>query len=211
MSTSARFRLRRWVFVLLMLLVFSVGSCSVVSYVSFYYPIKTDRYEHKFTEHGADRLTAYALLYRSNWRRKNGKMPVGEILPIVTAASTKIGVEPCLVHAVILYESGLNPNSISTTGAMGLMALQPATARMLSVKDPFDPSANVDGGTRLLKQLSEQFKGDVDLILAGYNAGPNAVEKFQGVPPYPETVDYVSYVGGIYRLCKANPDAFSAN
>lgn len=209
MSTSARF-LRRWVFVLFMLLV-SLGLCSLVSYVSFYYPIKTDRYEHGFTEHVADRLTAYALLYRSNWRRKNSKMPVGEILPIITAASAKIGVEPCLVHAVILYESGLTPNSISTTGAMGLMALQPATARTLSVKDPFDPSANVDGGTRLLKQLSEQFKGDVDLILAGYNAGPDAVEKFQGVPPYPETVDYVSYVGGIYRLCKANPDAFSAD
>jgi soluble lytic murein transglycosylase-like protein len=211
MSAAARSRLRRWFFFILILFVFSVGLCSLVSYVSFYYPIKTDRYEHGFTEHMADRLSAYALLYKSNWRRKNAKMPVGEILPIVTAASTKIGVEPCLVHAVMLYESGLNPNSISTTGAMGLMALQPATARTLSVKDPFDPSANVDGGTRLLKQLSEQFKGDVELILAGYNAGPDAVEKFQGVPPYPETVDYVSYVGGIYGLCKANPDAFSAD
>jgi soluble lytic murein transglycosylase-like protein len=63
----------------------------------------------------------------------------------------------------------------------------------------------------LPKQLSEHFKGNVDLILAGYNAGPDAVQKYQGVLPYPETIDYVAYVGGIYRLCKANPDAFSAD
>jgi soluble lytic murein transglycosylase-like protein len=67
---------------------------------------------------------------RSNWRRKNTKMPVEEIHQIVTAASRRIGVAACLVHAVILYESVLNPNAISTTGAMGLMALQPATARV---------------------------------------------------------------------------------
>ena len=110
------------------------------------------------------------LLFSKSWHLKKPD--------IADAETASIGVEPCLVHAVILYESGLYPNSISTTGAMGLMALQPATARTLSVKDPFDPSANVDGGTRLLKQLSEQFKGDVDLIHAGYNAGPDAVEKF---------------------------------
>ena len=198
----------RWVFVVLMLCVYSLTLCALVSYVSFYYPIKTDRYKHWFTEHVAERLTAYTLLYRSNWRRKNAKMPVEQILPIVTAASTRIGVDACLVHAVILYESVLNPNSISTTGAMGLMALQPATARALSVTDPFDPYANVDGGTRLLKQLSDHFTGDVDLILAGYNAGPDAVDRYLGVPPYRETIDYVAYVGGIYRLCKANPQAF---
>jgi soluble lytic murein transglycosylase-like protein len=89
------------------------------------------------------------------------------------------------------------------------MALQPTTATELSLDDPFDPYANVDGGTRLLKQLSQDFNGDVDLILAGYNAGVNAVRRFHGVPRFPETMDYVKHVGGIYKLCKANPQAFS--
>ena len=91
------------------------------------------------------------------------------------------------------------------------MALQPATATALSVMDPFEPYANIDGGARLLKQLSERFFGDVSLILAAYNSGSDAVERHGGVPPYPETEDYVKYVGRIYRLCKANPEAFFAD
>jgi soluble lytic murein transglycosylase-like protein len=137
-------------------------------------------------------------------------MGVEKIHAIIAAASARNGVEPCLVHAVALYESGLNPNTISTTGAIGLMALQPTTAAKLSAEDPFDPHANVDVGTRLLKQLSQYFNGDVDLILAGYNAGPDAINRYGGVPPFPETKDYAAYVGGIYRLCKSNPQAFLA-
>ena len=76
--------------------------------------------------------------------------------------------------------------------------------------DPFDSYANVDGGTRLLKQLSQQFNGDVDMILAAYNAGADAVVRYHGVPPFRETIDYVAYVGGIYRLCRANPQAFQS-
>ena len=83
------------------------------------------------------------------------------------------------------------------------MALQPETARRLLVKDPFDPYANADAGTRLLGQLSQDFKGDINLILAAYNSGSDAVTQFQGVPPYRETIDYVKHVGHIYRICKA--------
>lgn len=209
MSKNARScSVLRWALSVSMLFFYTIGLLVLVSYVSFYYPVKTDRYKHWFTEHMADRLIAYAHLYRSPWRRKNWKMPVEQILPIINAASARRGVEACLIQAVTLYESALNPNSISTTGAMGLMALQPATASALSVTDPFDPYANIDGGTRYLRQLSDRFNGDLNLILAGYNAGPDAVDKYQNVPPYRETMDYVAYVGGIYRLCKANPQTF---
>jgi len=208
-APTARPRLMRRLFVVLVLIAYTVCLCVLQSYVSFKFPIKTDRYKHPFSRHVADRVAAYALLFRSGSRSQNATMSVEEIHEIVAATSTRHGVEPCLVHAVVLYESGLNPNTITTTGAIGLMALQPTTARELSLDDPFDPHANVDGGTRLLKQLSQDFNGDVDLILAGYNAGVNAVKRFHGVPRFPETMDYVKHVGGIYKLCKANPQAFS--
>ena len=83
------------------------------------------------------------------------------------------------------------------------MALQPETARKFSLEDPFDPEANADAATRLLGQLSQQFNGNVDLVLAGYNSGAEAVNQFHGVPPYRETTDYVKHVGHIYRICKA--------
>jgi soluble lytic murein transglycosylase-like protein len=86
---------------------------------------------------------------------------------------------------------------------VGLMALQPATARLLSVDDPFDPYANADAGARRLEELSRNFDGNVDMILAAYNGGAGAVTRFQGVPPYRETADYVKHVGHIYRICKA--------
>jgi soluble lytic murein transglycosylase-like protein len=200
----------RGLFIAAALLIYTLGIGFFLSYVFFYYPIKTDRYKHSFAEHLSDRLTAYVLLARSNWRIQNWKMGVEKIQAIVTAASERNGVEPCLVRAVTLYESNLNPNTISTTGAIGLMALQPDTAAALSVEDPFDPYANVDGGARLLRQLSQGFNGNVDLILAGYNAGADAITRYAGVPPFPETRDYVAYVGGIFRLCQSNPEAFGA-
>ena len=83
------------------------------------------------------------------------------------------------------------------------MALQPETARKFSIEDPFDPQANADAGTSLLGQLSQQFNGNVDLVLAGYNSGVEVVNQFHGVPPYRETTDYVKHVGHIYRICKA--------
>ena len=122
---------------------------------------------------------------------------------MLAGASARHGVDECLVYAVAVWESGLNPHAISTTGAIGLMALQPATARKFSLEDPFDPYANADAGARLLGGLSHENDGNVDLILAAYNAGPSAVSEFHGVPPYRETTDYVKHVGHIYRICKA--------
>ena len=108
-------------------------------------------------------------------------------------------LDPKLVRAVIQTESGYNASALSTVGAMGLMQLMPGTARELAVEDPYDPSQNVRGGTAYLRQMLDQFKGSLELAVAAYNAGPGAVQKYGGVPPYRETVSYVQRVLGLYR------------
>jgi len=178
------------------------------SYLSFKYPVKWDGYQHRFSDHVIDRATAYAVLLRSPSRRSNAALSVESIQEIVRQVADQYGVDACLVTAVVIFESGFNPNTVTTTGAMGLMALQPATARVLNVQDPFDPRENVDGGARLLQQLSSSFDGDVRLVLAGYNAGGDAVKRNGRVPKYRETQDYVSQVGAIHALCRAQPAWF---
>lgn len=108
-------------------------------------------------------------------------------------------LDPKLVRAVIQTESGYNASALSTVGAMGLMQLMPGTARELAVDDPYDPSQNVRGGTAYLRQMLDLFKGSLELAVAAYNAGPGAVKKYGGVPPYRETVGYVQRVLGLYR------------
>ena len=107
-------------------------------------------------------------------------------------------VDPNLVRAVVKVESNFNPNAVSRKGAMGLMQLMPSTARQLKVKNPFDPSQNVDAGVRHLKQLLESYGGDVKLTLAAYNAGAGAVARSSGVPHYAETQNYVRRITNLY-------------
>ena len=103
------------------------------------------------------------------------------------------------MHAVIRQESGYDPFAVSVKGAKGLMQLMPETARQLGVKDVFDPAENVRGGVELLRELIDRYDGDRRLALAAYNAGEGAVERYGGVPPYPETRDYVSRIEDRYR------------
>ena len=117
---------------------------------------------------------------------------------IVGALRREVGVPPALVKAVIHAESAFNPRAVSHKGAMGLMQLMPATARTFGVSQPFLAEQNVVGGTRYLRELRERF-GNWTMALAAYNAGPEAVDKFGGIPPYRETQKYVRRVLTYYR------------
>jgi soluble lytic murein transglycosylase-like protein len=113
---------------------------------------------------------------------------------IVHSSGIRYGLDPDLIRSMIAVESAGNPRAVSPKGAQGLMQLMPGTARLLEVSDAFDPSQNVEAGTRYIRQLLAQYHDDLGLALAAYNAGPGKVDAYKGVPPYRETVDYVSRV-----------------
>jgi soluble lytic murein transglycosylase-like protein len=125
-----------------------------------------------------------------------------DIPAAVTAASNKHGIDADLLYSVIGAESGFNPRAVSRKGAQGLMQLMPGTADQLGVQDAFDPRSNVDGGTRYLRELLDRYHYDLAKALAAYNAGPQRVEQYHGVPPYRETRAYVSRIIRAYNRKK---------
>src|SRR5499433_667696 len=116
----------------------------------------------------------------------------------IKAASDRYGVPERLVQAVIRAESAFNPKAVSVKGAQRLMQLMPETASMLGVRNSFDPQQNIDGGVRHLRGLIDRFGNDLPLALAAYNAGEKAVINYRGIPPFPETRDYVTRVLHFY-------------
>ena len=113
---------------------------------------------------------------------------------IIKTAAVRHRIDSNLIKAVIRVESDFVAHAVSPKGALGLMQLMPGTARMLKVRRAFDPNANVDGGVRHLRYLMDRYQGNLRLVLAAYNAGEGAVKKYKGIPPYPETQDYVRRV-----------------
>lgn len=118
---------------------------------------------------------------------------------LIDEYSQKYGLDSDFVKAVVKQESGFNEKATSKCGAMGLMQLMPGTAKALNVADPYNARDNIEGGVKYLKGLMDRFDGDMKLALAAYNAGPNAVKKYNGIPPYNETQNYVRNIMSMYQ------------
>jgi soluble lytic murein transglycosylase-like protein len=144
------------------------------------------------------RQTAAPVKKSGNWWERRSDAPPDEI----DRAAQLYNVPAELVRAVIWAESAGDASAISRTGALGLMQLMPRTAGDMYVQDPVDPAQNIMGGTRYLRYLANQFSGDMLLTLAAYNAGPEAVRKYGGVPPFEETRQYCKRVMAYYRQLK---------
>ncbi|MGZ3158789.1 MAG: lytic transglycosylase domain-containing protein [Burkholderiaceae bacterium] len=147
--------------------------------------------------------SCYACNLTSNVNWHSTKLHLQEFSDVIKFASQKYEVDPALVRAVIHAESGFNAMARSRKGAIGLMQLMPATARTVGVSDARVPEYNIRGGVQYLSTLLAQFKGNVKLATAAYNAGPAAVEKYGGVPPYAETQAYVERVGILHNRYKS--------
>ncbi|MFL6245972.1 MAG: lytic transglycosylase domain-containing protein [Thermoanaerobaculia bacterium] len=133
-----------------------------------------------------------------NWLAKRHDRP-SKYDPIIERYADRYGVDPTLVRAVIQVESDFNPNCVSHKGARGLMQLMPETARRFGVSKIHDPEQNIHGGVRYLAYLMNLFNEDLPRVLAGYNAGENAVLKYGGIPPYEETGTYVKRALTVYH------------
>jgi soluble lytic murein transglycosylase-like protein len=136
--------------------------------------------------------------FRSIFRHKKERL----FHPIILQAASRHEIDPALVKAIIMAESGYNPNAISQRGAKGLMQLMPSTAEALGVEDVFNPEQNISGGVRYFKKLVNRFDGDIKLALAAYNAGSKKVRYYQGIPPYKSTHHYIEKVFKYYKQYK---------
>jgi hypothetical protein len=130
---------------------------------------------------------------------KLAALPDTGLGPMIERHSGDQNLDPKLVRALIQAESGYNVKAVSNKGAIGLMQLMPDTASELKIRNPYDPDQNIRGGTLYLRQMIDHFAGKVELAIAAYNAGPGAVEKHGGIPPFAETRDYVRRVLALWR------------
>jgi soluble lytic murein transglycosylase-like protein len=145
--------------------------------------------------------TGYKLFLRTP--KKKASQYIKEYEGIIVQASQRFKVDPSLVKALIKAESDFDDRAVSNKGAQGLMQLMPETANAMEVANPFSAEENIFGGTRYLSLLLERFKNDEMLALAAYNAGPEAVESYGGVPPFPETESFVAKVLDYYEQYKS--------
>lgn len=158
------------------------------------------------TDHARSDLTGYRLLRkyqaddyfgtanRPSASRSGLKARASEYDSLIVAKAKQLGLEPALLKAIIHIESSFNPSAVSPKGATGLMQLMPDTAKRYGVTDRFNPTQSLDGGGKYMRDLLLMFNYDTRLALAAYNAGENAVARYQGIPPYEETKQYVELV-----------------
>jgi soluble lytic murein transglycosylase len=132
-------------------------------------------------------------------KEKRQKTSTGSVTDLIQHYAAIFNLDDSLVRAVIKVESDYDPNALSSKGAQGLMQLIPETARDMNVSDPFNPAQNIRGGSRYLRLMLDQFGDDLEMALAAYNAGPSAVRRYGGVPPFDETRNYVEKVKKFYR------------
>ncbi len=144
-------------------------------------------------------LQKAALNLKSKINLKSQSANVDEIIQVF---ADKYNVDSDFIKAIIQQESGFNANARSKKGAMGLMQLMPATAKALGINDAYNPAENIEGGVKYFKGLLDRFNNDEKLALAAYNAGPNAVKRYGGIPPYKETQNYVNSIMSAYNKIK---------
>ena len=147
-------------------------------------------------------------------RRSTNKNLSNSVIKLIDQVATQYDIDPELVNAVARVESNFNPSAVSPKGALGIMQLLPSTADRFGVHDVYDPKQNIEGGVRYLKFLDDMFSGNLPLMLAAYNAGENAVKKFNGVPPYPETQNYIRKIQQFYKkdnISSQKKDALKSN
>lgn len=142
----------------------------------------------------------YKLYIRERPVRGKQSGNTGRFDSEINKASRRFGVDSSLVKAVIAVESDFNPKAVSKKGAKGLMQIMPGNYKSLSISDPFDPSQNIMGGTLYLKRLFVRYNGKLPLVLAAYNAGPQAVDRYNTIPPFKETEKYIKKVMERYTL-----------
>lgn len=165
------------------------------------YRYRDDNGVWHFTNINSDRRYKLYKKYRDN-----PMLFIHDYGSLINQASEKFGVETSLIKAVIRAESSFNPKATSSDGSQGLMQLMPGTADDLEVDDAYDPEENIFGGTKYLSILLGRFKNNIRLALAAYNAGPESVDKYNGVPPFQETKTYIKRVLEYYNKYKTEAD-----
>lgn len=183
----------RWMCSLLVLLFLAFGQCALAGTI-FYY--KDENGVLHFTDIPTSSLYRPFMVFRDSYRTNRE-----QILRLVRQSAQKHNLDHELIQAVIEVESNFQADAVSRVGAQGLMQIMPQTQRHLGLDSPFEPESNIDAGVRYLKGLIGEFKS-LPLALAAYNAGPNSVKQYGGIPPYAETQNYVRKVTALYVRLK---------